>query len=264
MLKVLRRVNTLRTLLIGIAIALVGVALLLLSGIGLMARHDALQSLVNQTGGLFVATGLFATLWDLAGKRAFADEIFAQTQLPFDIREAGIERVAMQYLEDVEWERMFNDVRELDIFLAYGRSWRHAQHTRLQQAARRPGNKIRVILPDPDDEQHISVLARRFNRSAETLKGDILEAIEEFAKLHWPGGADLTLYVRRGDWVFSCYRFDKRAVITLYSHSRERTDVPTFVVAHGSLAAFVHNELGAIMGESRQINLEEAKNRVVA
>ena len=48
--------------------------------------------------------------------------------------------------------------------------------------------------------------------------------------------AQVQVYLRKGDLVFSCYRFDSRAVLTLYSHSKERrTSVPTFVTRNGSL-----------------------------
>lgn len=68
------------------------------------------------------------------------------------------------------------------------------------------------------------------------------------------GGADLRVYVRSGDVVFSCYRFDSRAVLTLYSHTRQRRSrVPTFVVKSGDLFTFVYEDITAILEQSQQI-----------
>jgi hypothetical protein len=64
--------------------------------------------------------------------------------------------------------------------------------------------------------------------------------------------------VRAGDAVFSCYRFDSQAVLTLYSHGRERRNqVPTLVVRGGELFDFVYNEIAAIAEQSRLADPQE-------
>jgi hypothetical protein len=66
-----------------------------------------------------------------------------------------------------------------------------------------------------------------------------------------PGGADVEVYHRSGHWLFSCYRFDQTAVVTLYSHQRLRVSVPTIVVRDGgSFYDFIRKELEAIKSQS--------------
>ena len=94
----------------------------------------------------------------------------------------------------------------------------------------------------------MKLLAERFATDAEDVRRKVEEAVREFGALRVEGGAELTVHLRRGDLLFSCYRFDSRAVITLYSHGRKRqTSVPTLVVGQGSLYQFVDREIQAIL-----------------
>ena len=52
------------------------------------------------------------------------------------------------------------------------------------------------------------------------------------------------VFYRKCESTFSCYRFDKVAILTLYTHSRKRTQVPTIVCEDGSsLYEFIRAEL---------------------
>lgn len=63
----------------------------------------------------------------------------------------------------------------------------------------------------------------------------------------------IEVYFRKGDMVFSCYRFDNTAVVTLYTHSRARGQVPVIVCRKGgSFYDFVRRELEAIHDQSTQ------------
>ncbi len=162
-------------------------------------------------------------------------------------------RIGSRYLDDPDWEHLFRTVRKLDIFVAYARTWRHSNMSRLQAVAARPDARIRLYLPDPSDLETVHLLADRFNQTPEELVAAIMEAQREFEALRRPKGAEITVNHRRGDVLFSCYRFDGTAVLTLYSHSRERISaVPTLVFTDGgSLYQYVRDELHAIDLQSR-------------
>jgi hypothetical protein len=178
--------------------------------------------------------------------------VLAKARLSTDVVEAGIVRVTNQYLREVEWASLFRDVTKLDIVVAYGATWRNSNRGSLEQVARRSSARIRVFLPDPDDDRTVAVLADRFNMQSADLTTKINEAVRDFRSLAVPGGATIEVWLRAGDAVFSCYRFDSNAVLTLYSHGRERrTHVPTFVVSGGELFRFVYDELEAIAAQSR-------------
>jgi hypothetical protein len=166
---------------------------------------------------------------------------------------SGLQRITDQYLEDVEWADLIEGSQKVDIVVHYANTWRNTHSQRLRAVAANKKARMRVFLPDPDDSQTLITLARRFDRPAEDIGKDIRQAISDFKDMHTPGGADVQVYVRTGDMVFSCYRFDSRAVLAMYSHSRRRSLVPTFVVGSGTIWDFVYGEVQEIQKQSRQI-----------
>lgn len=251
----IRERNNSRVILTAVVVGLVGVVLLYLSGRpDLWKERGAAQALVSQLGALLVTVVALSLLWEFVGKRSFADEVLDKAGLGSDVKAAGLVRITDSYLKEVEWDSLFERTRKLDIVVAYGRTWRQTHWGHLQRIASDPRNRVRILLPDPEDVQSISVLADRFNRTTEVLKADIEEAATEFKSLARPGGADLTVYFRKGDQVFSCYRLDDSAVLTLYSHSRTRTAVPTVVCEFGgSLFSFIRSEIDAMIDNSRVV-----------
>jgi len=248
-----RKVTTRSAIIVGLVFVIVGAALLWWSGTTEWKHNSQAQAFIGQLGGLLVGTGLLAVAWDLFGRRALADEVLAKAGLSADITKSGIIRVTDQYLGEVEWSALFRNVNKLDIVVAYGATWRNAHRSSIEAVAQRSDGRIRVFLPDPEDVQTVAILSDRFNMAPVDLIGKIREAIRDFRAFAVAGGADVQVWLRAGDAVFSCYRFDRSAVLTLYSHGRERrTHVPTFVVQEGDLFDFVYDELAAIESQSRR------------
>jgi hypothetical protein len=233
----------------------VGVALLYASAQDTWAWNETWRSVANSVGGLFIATALLSAGWELFGKRSFTNEIMARANLGSDIEKSGIAGVTDAYLDDVPWDELMTGATKVDIVVAYANTWRNARMALLTKLAQTPGVRLRVFLPDPDDDLTMNVLANRFGKTVDDVRGKVNEAILEFGEFRTAGGADLEIYVRAGDVVFSCYRFDGRAVLTLYSHGRVRQPkVPTLVLKSGALWQFVHEEIAAIKSQSRPLS----------
>lgn len=254
-----RKLTNFSVLIISSVTVVAGAALLLWSAFGFTTQQVAWAAFISQLGGLLAATGLVTFAWELRGRRQFADETMALAGLSQDLKRAGIVRVANQYLEDQElWNDLFRDVHKLDILVAYASTWRNAHRARLEAVARNPSARIRIFLPDPGDDPTIQNLAHRFSTEPEDLKRKIREAIRDFEDLRRTKGAKVDVFLRTGDLVYSCYRFDSQAVITLYSHARKRqSQVPMFLVRQGDLFDFVYQDLTAIAAESRPVRAED-------
>lgn len=232
-----------------------GLVILWLSADGnLLGKSQAAAALFSSFGGLVVATSLVTLGWELVGKRTFAREVMSIAHLAADIESAGIQRITDQYLDAVEWSRLLQGSSRVDIVVAYASTWRNTHRGNLEQIAHRPGSRLRVYLPDPDCDQTMRILADRFAVTPDVLRGRVQEAISDFFGLRKAAGGDVEVYVRSGDAVFSCYRMDGRAVLTLYSHTRKRrSSVPTFLVSGGQLWDFVYDEINAIREQSRRV-----------
>lgn len=216
--------------------------------------YAAVGSVLTNIGGLVIATALLSTFWELVGRRAFLREVLAKAQLRADVVDGGVERVTENYLSDVEWRDLIETATKIDIVVAYANTWRNTHYASLKKAASRKGARIRVFLPDPDDPPTMAALAVRFAKTPDEVRATIAEAIQSFSALPAHETGSVSVYVRSGGWIFSAYRFDFRAVVTLYSHSRERQErVPTLLVGRGFLWDFVYREVSDIKGQSRQI-----------
>jgi hypothetical protein len=222
----------------------------------LVTRHSALQTTINQLGGLLITIGGLAILWDLRGRRDMMEEVLEKVKVASDITAAGIGRVTMQYL-DIDWDELFRNARQISVFISYGSSWRKFNWTKLENFAATRGNRLRLFFPDPDDDPTIAVLAKRYDYSPGKVRAAVCEAAEEFAKLGKSSRADIRIYYRAGDPTFTCYHFDDKVVVTFYSNKRARGDVPTILLEQGTLRDFFMQELDAIENQSRPVPLDD-------
>jgi hypothetical protein len=247
--------------LIALVVVVAGLGLLYIAGrASLWTHRSGAQAFVNQLGSLLIVAVGLAVLWDWRGKRALAEEVLEKAQLAADLTNAGIKRVTNQYIREVDWQEYFRTVSKLDIFFAYGRTWRRTHYDQLQAVAARPEGRIRVILPDPSDAGTVERLAHRFSMTDADLVSAIKEARDDFVGLKQAGGASVSVMYRSGDPTFSCYRFDHLAILTLYSHSRKRVLIPTFVcVDGGTLYDFLRKELDELIGQARPANEDGQK-----
>ena len=174
-------------------------------------------------------------------------------ELARDVAETGLRRVGATFMPDLDWPALFAAATELDIFMAYGQTWRNLHAPELTRLARRPRSRIRVFLADPDDRPTLSTLARRFGITESELRARIEATRCEYLELQQREDADVQLRYWAGDRLFSFFRLDRTAVVCLYSHSRRRASaVPVIVCdAPGELFQFVLDELSSIEQQSR-------------
>lgn len=238
--------TTLRTSLTALIVAIIGVLLLVIAEInalwmwiGVESIQNIVQSVLKDVGSLLLASVAISLLWELVGKRAFLDELLSRVHLSEDIKEAGIIGVTPSFHRNIDWDSLFHNVNELDIFFLYGQTWRHTHVEHLHEAARRHV-KIRVVLPDPTDNISISELSRRIGTTDERIQDLIKEAARGFKNLE-EVGATVTIWYYSRLPLFSFYRFDHTIVLALYTNAQKA--VPTFLLEEGgSLYNFVRAE----------------------
>jgi hypothetical protein len=248
-------ITNFKILFVGVVALAAGLALLYLGGTfsGFWARHAGGQALINNLGAILVVSVALGAVWELMGKRSFAREVMERMGVSADLDTAGIEKIGTQWLQDADWIDLFKNVRDLDIFVAYGDTWRNAHLGQLQDVARRRGSRMRIYLADPDHEQTVDILASRFDLAPDELRRRIVRTKQQFETMGSLGDGDVSVYYFQGDRVFSFYRFDDRAVLTLYRHAKGRSAmIPTIVCQEGgSFYAFIQSELDNVAEVSR-------------
>ncbi|MGC5334764.1 hypothetical protein [Micromonospora sp. DT62] len=215
--------------------------------------NQGLRTVMEQLGGLLITSSLLSTLWELVGKRAFAREVLEDTRISAEIEASGLRRITTQFFDDPAWEQCFKGVQKLDIFAAYAQTWRNMNLARLQKAAARSNGRIRIYLADPEDEFTMTTLSKRFAMDPEELRRRIWATKEGFEELRIEGGASIEVFFWPGDRVYTFYRFDNRAIISMYKHNKGRSPIlPTLMCeSGGSLFQFAYDELRAIRDDSR-------------
>ncbi len=250
------------TVLIAIGVALIGVLFLSIAAKWQwLAGYPGIQSVIRELGGLLIASVAVAMLWELFAKRAFLVELMAKAKLAEEVRASGLVTITHDFQRGIDWPQLFKNVSKLDIFFAYGSTWRGTNTPELRALAIRAGARIRVVLPDPDNEALMSELARRFNTSVDDMKKKILDAADDFKNIFGEPPrtrADFSLWYLPVSPVFSFYRFDHIAILALYKHRKERGEIPTFVAEQGGkLYDFVRQEFDAFtkapQGLARQV-----------
>lgn len=237
------RVTTLSAWITGIALLGVGLLLMWWSGAVVDVRWS---SLLAQVGGVLVATSVLSLAWDILGRRALANEILAKAKLSTDLLESGVASVETDFYKGPDWESLFSSSGRLDLFVSWGRTWRTNERSRIQQFMRR-GGKCRVFLPDPRDERTVGILAQRFSKTKAEVQRTIAAAVDDYRDMH----PAIEVHLRKGEPMFTFYRFDNAAIYAPYNHGgARRLPVPALVMSSGKLMDFIDQELAIIEHQS--------------
>jgi len=252
---------TLRVLLVSLLVAIIGFVLMYASQPVEKAGYLKTSTLLQESGAAIFIAGLLSVLWELGGKRAFADEILAKANMSRDLAEAGIDVVANSFKDErINWEQLFKNARRLDLFISYGHTWRNTQIERIEKLLSDEHAILRVILPDPDDERTMENLSHRFQMQPEELKHEIQEAMLFFEHRKKKSKGTVEIYFTRISPLFTFYRFSNKAVFAMYNHRLGRLPVPSLVCdEEGFLFKYFTEEFEGIRGDkdrTRRVDTE--------
>jgi len=226
------------------------IAVLILYGsekLSWFGTHPTWQKIAEEIASFIFVTGLISMLWELFGKRALVAEVFETARISERVRGAGLLDVSADFMSDVDWAELFTSARHIDIFFAYGGTWRGAHIDRLRARLRQSGTRLRVILPDPDDADVMAELTRRGMVDVETK---IRESMHDFELLANAADAKgiVEIWTLARSPLYSYYRFDDRVLAAPYRHRAGRGAVPATIIRHGSdLFRFYEEDVEAMM-----------------
>jgi hypothetical protein len=252
-----RQLTSYAAVLTAVGAIAIGAGLMYLTHVGedFWKQHPDEQAVLREIGALVLATVAISILWELVGHRKFMDEVLERTGVAKELTHAGIRKIVPRF-QDLhgDWEFVFEHSRYINIFFAYAQSWRHTHGELVAEYAKRDGNHIRVVLPDPDDAETLAELTRRF---AEHEQAEYARMIRESAQFFLSlrpappaDGANVEVRFVPKVPLFSFYVFDRGAIIAFYSH-RGRVSVPSFLVDRGSLYDFARSDFERLFEHGR-------------
>ncbi len=233
---------------IAIALAVLGIALLYVASEIEGHTANSVDATVREVGALLLAAGILSVFWELLGRRALTRELLDAAKLSADIQNAGLHGVTANYL-DVEWEELLERAREVDVFFAYGQTWRTVHATTLRDLIEHNGTQLRVVLPDQTNAPLMAQLADKFQYSPAKLVRYIDDAERDIANLHRLAADKSVVELRRTKEfpVFTYYRFDQSHFVVFYSQAPGRFKVPTLELEQGGwLSGFFRAQFDAL------------------
>lgn len=245
---------TLRMWLLSIILAIAGILLMSVATRVGEAGYHKTGIFLEESGAAVFISGVLSTLWELGGKRAFADEILAKANMSRDLADAGIDLVTYSFKDErINWEQLFKGTCRLDIFVAYAHTWRNTQSERISKLLSDPDAKLRVVLPNPERVELVNALADRFEMKPEVVKQEIDEAKKFFQRREDKATGTVELYFTDVMPLFTCYRFSNKMVFALYNHRAGQQPVPSFVCdREGFLFRFFSEEFEGILADTQR------------
>ena len=247
-----RTITTLGGILVSLILTIFGSALLYW-GCAIPAEHEFGREMLKSFGSIVVATGMLSFMWELFSKRSFLAESLALANMTIELKNAGIEQVSTQYLNELQWQGMLKASQSLEFFFAYARTWCNVNSVCLGEVLRMKNRTMRVLLPDPTNAQIVSELARRFSSTPQEVETSIKETQSFFEKLGNRAAEGSTLEVRYAPAapLFSMYLLGERAVFSLYAHQSRKSHVPTYVVKReGLMFKYLEDEFEVLWGKA--------------
>ena len=234
---------TLRAVILSLLLILAGIAALYYSAEFEEYHWLIRASIFRELGAFFLVTFILCLWWEVFGRRSFNDEILNKIGMARNLEVAGITTVAMDFRDSrIDWKTMFSSSTRLDIWIAYGTTWRNSHLPEIEQFLKNKENLIQIAIPNPNDQRIVQTLAHRFGMEPAQLEVKIRETIREFQSLT-VGEGKVRIYLASSVPLFTFYRFNNSAVVAFYNHRKGRMSVPTFVCTkEGTLYQYIAEE----------------------
>jgi hypothetical protein len=246
----------LKIIIAALVAVIAGMVLLIVSQTIDGPQLEWLRSLLSAVGALLMASVALGLAWEFWGRASFLEDVMNRIGMAQNLERAGIRNVTNQYLHDVPWTDYIQQSKHVDLLFAYARTWRNSHQGELAELLRRPDARVRVVLPDTEDDATMADLARRYSYTPEQLAELITEAVDFFKDAHDPAsGCSLRILMHHSPQVYSYYRFDRAGVIALYRQAGGRGLVPVIEFLQGGvLYQMLKDDFEDVVSESRCIH----------
>jgi hypothetical protein len=182
--------------------------------------------------------------------------ILARLAFSSSIDDAGLLGIAMQP-RNINWDGLFETANEVDVFFTYARTWRNSNSNLLYQFITRKGGRLRVVLPDPENQVILQELSNRFAKSPEEFRNLINEATSDYLKMREVGeksGTKVEIWHVPVTPMFTIYRFDQHLILALGSYKSAKGDVPHFLCdSEGALFKYATGEFETLVTQNGRL-----------
>ena len=211
--------------------------------------NDAIR-LFSLTLSSTVATVILANvLWEVIAKENFAKSLLNQVKISENIAKSGIDTVYMDF-RDIDWRTEFENTKGFTAAFVYAYSWRSNNDAVIRAFAAKSSRrkKMKIIVPDPENNAIMSDLDRRFNFE----KGETRKRVEDCIEYYYKLGA--AVYIFEGTLQSSYYLMDHVGIMSFFTHSKEKGAVPAIKASQkGNMYKYISGDLQAMQRRSYRV-----------
>lgn len=208
------------------------------------------QNIASQIGGLLLISGGLSLFWDIRAKRVLIEETLLLADVAANLAESGVRHVGLNYKEPSVW-RGLGEARRLVVVASHPNSWRKSVQKELEIISDRLSAHVRFVLPDPNNEQTMQMLAFRDNESPDEAKRSVDEFIAEINGIFARSKADFKICLSSSIPSYTAYRIDDEIVVTLYPQASGRPSaVPTLRIADSAMTQWMFGDIEAALNET--------------
>lgn len=247
------KTNIVTTLLsIIIFLILLIIVVFILPYIPLEGLRIFLETLLSTVATVFLANGV----WELIAKKRFSESLFEKVKMSENIVKSGIDSVYIDF-HSINWREEFEKTDSFTAVFVYAYSWRQHNDNTIRAFAkkRKHRQRLRIIVPDPDNVEVMSEFDRRFRYSNGVTKQKVEKCIQYYYDL----GASVFLF--SGSLQASYYLMDKSGIMSFFSHSAVKGSVPAIRAnKNGNMYNYLRKEVDAILSQSRKVKSIKNEN----
>lgn len=217
--------------------------------------NDSVRILLSTMVSTIITVLLANVAWEVIAKKNFAQSLLNMVKLSENIANSGIDSVYVDF-RNINWTEELSKTSSFVAAFTYAYSWRSANQVAIEKFAqkKKKREKMFIIMPDPERPNITADLDRRFGYEAGETKKRIEDAIQYYKKI------GVTVYVYSGTLQASYYKMDNSAVMSFFTHSKEKTTVPAIQAAKGGhLYDYIRKDLDEMMRQSDIIESIEIK-----
>ena len=212
-------------------------------------KCDGLRIFVQTILSTIATVSLANVAWEVIAKKRFADSLLNQVKISQNIAKSGIDSIYIDF-HDIDWKHEFANTNSFTAAFVYAYSWRSQNDATIKEFVkkRKHRQKMRIIVPDPEIDEVVSDLDRRFGFETGKTKMNIEDCIKYYCDLSVP------VYLFEGTLQASYYLMDKTALMSFFSHTKAKGTVPAIKAnLHGNMYEYIKGDVDALVSRSDKV-----------
>jgi len=155
------------------------------------------------------------------------------------------------------FEELLASATRLAVYFIHSRRWRENHDAAIKAFLAREGTTFEVFLPDLENHELMFSLEKHFD-DGPLIPALVMDAYRYFARLarEFSKPTEIWLFGRYPTYTF--YRFDRRAIVALYSNTAAKKHLPAFeITTEGLFGEFLASDIEDLKRECRRRTPEE-------